>query len=137
MTYQFYGKSNYTLHTLERQGCIKTAYYSKQKMDELYPDGGYEVIGEIGNFAKKYAGQDVILTDTGKFIPIFPRGSLKKPFEWVAGYVAVEENTYVAVVKSIIQRLIYIQEETFLKSKLFLHNLSVLVLMFKKRKKSK
>lgn len=80
------------------------AYYSKQKMNELYPNGGYEVIGEIGNFAKKYAEQDVIVTDTGKSIPIFPRGSLKKPFEWVSGYAAVEENTYVAVVKSLITR---------------------------------
>ena len=75
-------------------------------MDELYPDGGYEVIGEIGNSAKKYAEQDVIITDVGKSILIFPRGSLKKPFEWVAGYAEVGENTYVAVVKSIIPRLI-------------------------------
>lgn len=78
------------------------AYYSKQKMDELYPDGGYEVIGEIGNSTKRYSSQDVILIDTDKSIPIFSRGSLKKPFEWIAGYTAVGENTYVAVVKSLI-----------------------------------
>lgn len=86
----------------ERHSHSKIAYCSKQKIDELYPDGGYEIIGEIGNFAKKYAGQEVIITDTGKFIPIFPRGSLKKPFEWIAGCAAVGENTYVAVVKSVI-----------------------------------
>jgi phospholipase/carboxylesterase len=92
------------LHMTERHSRRQIAYYSKQKMDELYPDGGYEIIGEIGNFAKEYAGQDVIATDTGKSIPIFPLGSLKKPFEWVAGYMAVGKNTYVAVVKSIIPR---------------------------------
>jgi phospholipase/carboxylesterase len=74
-------------------------------MDDLYPDGDYEVIGEIGNSTKKYVSQDIIETKIGKSIPIFPRGSLKKPFEWVAGYASVGENTYVAVVKSIIPRL--------------------------------
>ncbi|MDF2524070.1 MAG: hypothetical protein K0R31_1711 [Clostridiales bacterium] len=96
MIYHFYHKGN----------DAKLAYYSKQKIDELYPNVGYEVIGEIGNFAKKFAGQDVIVTNTGKIIPIFPRGSLKKPFEWVAGYAAVGENIYVAVVKRIIPRLV-------------------------------
>jgi len=75
-------------------------------MNEMYPDGSYKIIGEIGNFAKKYPGQDVILIGMGESIPIFPRGSAKKPFEWVAGYAAVEEDTYVAVVKSIIPRFI-------------------------------
>jgi len=42
------------------------------------------------------------VTGTGKSIPIFPLGSIKKPFEWVDGYAAVGENTYVAVVKSLL-----------------------------------
>jgi phospholipase/carboxylesterase len=90
----------------EQHSRSQIAYVSKQKMDELYPDGGYEIIGEIGNFAGKYTGQDVITTDSGNNIPIFPLGSLKKPFEWVAGYAAVGENIYVAVVKSVISRLV-------------------------------
>jgi phospholipase/carboxylesterase len=79
-------------------------------MIELYSDKGYEVIGEIGNYAKLYSGLDEILTDTGERIPIFPRGSFLKPFEWVAGYAAVEENTYVAVIKSVIPRLFTIRK---------------------------
>ena len=106
MIYQTYPMSIETLHMKERHSCSQIAYVSKQKMYELYPNGNYEVIGEIGNFAKKYTSHDVIVTDTGKSICIFPRGSLKKPFEWVAGYSAVEENTYVAVVKSVIPKLL-------------------------------
>jgi len=71
-------------------------------MQELYPDGNYEVIGEIGNLAKKYDKQDVVVSSTGNEIPIFPRGTYKKPFEWVAGYAAIGPHTYVCVVKSII-----------------------------------
>lgn len=86
----------------ERYSRSSVPYYTKKQMNEMHPNGNYEVIGEIGNFAKKYDGQDVILNENGTSIIIFPRGSLKKPFEWVAGYAALEENTYVAVIKSVI-----------------------------------
>jgi len=67
----------------------------------LYPDGSFVIIGEIGNFAKAYADQDVLLINAGKALPIFPRGSLIKPLEWIVGYIAVGENTYVAAVRSL------------------------------------
>lgn len=107
MIYRFYCKRDDKCFMTERHSHSRIEYYSKQKMDELYPDSGYEVIGEISNFTKKYVSQDAIETNTGKSIPIFPRGSLKKPFEWVVGYAAVGENTYVAVVKSVIPHLVW------------------------------
>ena len=106
MTFQFCLRRHDTIYTTEQHSNCLIAYYSKRKMKELYPEGDYEVIGEIGNYTKRYSEQDEILTDANKSIPIFPRGSLKKPFEWIAGYAAVDENTYVAVVKSIIPRLL-------------------------------
>jgi len=105
MTFQFNRKKHEVLYTTERHSKSIISYYSKGKMIELYSNRGYEVIGEISNCAKIYSGQDEIITDTGKSIPIFPRGSYKKPIEWVAGYAAIEENTYVAVIKSMIPRL--------------------------------
>ena len=106
MTYQFYPQNNDKLCRTERHSHSPIAYCSKRKMEKLYPRGGYEVIGEIGNYTKRQAFQDVIQNKEGKTIPIFPRGSLKKPFEWVAGYAAVGENMYVAVIKGIIPRLL-------------------------------
>jgi hypothetical protein len=44
--------------------------------------------------------------DSSHAHPHIPQGSLKKAFEWVADFAAIEENTYVSVIKSIIQRLI-------------------------------
>lgn len=67
----------------------------------------YEIIGEIGNFTKNHSSQDIILADTGRMIPIFPRGSYSKPFEWIVGYAAVGENIYVAVIKCMIPLLIW------------------------------
>jgi phospholipase/carboxylesterase len=70
-------------------------------MRAMYPGGGFVVIGEIGNFAQIHEDHDVLLTDDEKEIPIFPRGSLIKYFEWISGYIAVEKNAYAAAVKSI------------------------------------
>lgn len=107
MTFQFLHGGHGTLYMFEPNSSTIITYYSKSKMKKLYPKDEYEVVGEIGNFTKKYPNQDQILTDTEKSIPVFPRGSMKRPFEWIAGYAAVGKNTYVAVVKSIIPYLFY------------------------------
>jgi phospholipase/carboxylesterase len=104
MVYRFHPKWENSLYMFEQCCHYRIPYYSKQEMGELYPNGGYEIIGEIGNIAKAYNGQDMIDCGTGKLTPIFPRGTLKRPFEWVAGYAAVGENTYVAVVKGLLPR---------------------------------
>lgn len=104
MNYHFYPLSDDVFYMIERHSHSKIAYYSKKRITRIYHDNGYEIIGEIGNSAKRYASQDIIITDTGRIIPVFPLGSLKKPFEWIAGYAAVGKNTYVSVVKSIIPR---------------------------------
>ncbi|HHW31116.1 MAG TPA: S8 family serine peptidase [Clostridiaceae bacterium] len=111
MSYKFYYSQGYSQHhdllyVTERHSHTKVAYFSKHRMNEKYPGGGYEIIGEIGNFAKECATQDTILTESGKRIPIFPLGSFIKPFEWVLGYAPVGEKVYVAVIKSIIPRWI-------------------------------
>lgn len=107
MTFQIVQGGHGTFHMLEPNSCTVVNYYPKCKMKRLYPKNDYEVIGEIGNFSKRYSNEDEILAGTGKRIPVFPRGSLKSPFEWVTGYAMVGENTYVAVVKSIIPYLFY------------------------------
>lgn len=110
MTFHFVPCGSGTLSMLEPNSSTIITYYSKCKMKKLYPKNEYEVIGEIGNFTKKYPNQDEILAETGKRILLFPRGSLKRPFEWVTGYAPVGENTYVAVVKSIIPKLFYMKK---------------------------
>jgi hypothetical protein len=79
----------------------KLPYRTAKEMRKLYPDHSFAVIGEIGGSARPPHGGDRLLTGDGKILPILPRGSLKKPLEWVIGYVAVDKNTYIAVVKSL------------------------------------
>jgi len=76
-------------------------------MNEMYPNGDYEIIGEINNGIKKYTEQDIVVTDGGKCIPIFPRGSALNPLEWTVGYARIGENIYVAVMKSLLPFLLF------------------------------
>ncbi|MBR0600275.1 hypothetical protein [Sinanaerobacter chloroacetimidivorans] len=78
----------------------KLPYRTVKEMREFYPDGNFVIIGEIGCVAQPPNDGDCLLLESGEQIPILPRGSLRKPFEWIAGYVAVGENTYLAALGS-------------------------------------
>lgn len=80
----------------------KLPYRTVKEMRELYPDGSFAVIGEIGGIARFPDSGDLLITESGNAIPIFPRGSLKRPFEWISGYIAVGNHTYLAVIGSLI-----------------------------------
>ena len=107
MLYRLYQQSSETRIYTEPFSQCKIPYLPTKRMRERYPDGAFTVIGEIGCSAKPCAGQDRLLADSKTKIPVFPRGSLFPPFEWVAGYVQVGENTYVAVVKSMFPSFLF------------------------------
>ena len=107
MIYRFYGQCNNMRPMTERHSRSVIYYYSKETMNEMYPNGGYEIIGEISNGIRKYKEQDMVVSDTGKHIPIFPRGSARSPLEWTAGYARIGENIYVTVIKSVIPFLLF------------------------------
>jgi len=71
-------------------------------MKKLYPDENFTIIGEIGGIAQPHNDADCLLIADEKPIPILPRGSLIKPFEWIAGYVEVEKDIYLAAIRSLI-----------------------------------
>lgn len=76
----------------------KIQYITVREMKKLYPDENFVIIGQIGSLSHEPTVGDWLCTEDGKIIPILPRGSLKKPFEWVVGYTEVQDKKYVAVV---------------------------------------
>ncbi len=90
----------------------KLPYRTVKEMRELYPDDNFAVIGEIGGFAQSPNSGDLLITETGKAIPVLPRGSLRKPFEWFAGYIAVGGNTYLAAVRGLLPAFLRRRQET-------------------------
>lgn len=102
MLYRLYPQIKQTRFFTEKYSRCQIPYRTAKEIRALYPDESFVIIGEIGIFAQTHAEEDMLLTESGKAIPIFPRGSVKKPFEWIAGYIAVGENTYTAAVRSIL-----------------------------------
>lgn len=98
MIYRLYPQEKQTKIFMGKYSRSEIPYLPVKKMRKMYPDGGFVVIGEIGNFARSPSGQDMLLICDGAQAPIFPRGCVRRPFEWIVGYAAVEEDTYVAVV---------------------------------------
>lgn len=111
MIYRPYAQADQTRIFTQKYSRSKIPYRTAKKMRELYPDGRFVIIGEIGNFAKTAQDQDMLLTAAANAISIFPRGSLRAPFEWIAGYIAVGENTYIAVVKCLFPSFLRLRKQ--------------------------
>lgn len=75
-------------------------YHTAKNMRERDPNGTFHVIGEVGCFARPPDKGDVLIAGDGKEIPVHPRGSLIRPFEWVAGYIPVGKNSYIAAIRN-------------------------------------
>lgn len=98
MLYRIYAQADTARFYTEVHTCSKIPYYTSKEMDKRYPDGCFVIIGEIGGLARTLPDGDQLCVAEGKIIPILPRGSFKRPFEWVIGYIQVQENSYVAVI---------------------------------------
>lgn len=74
---------------------------SAREMQALYPNGDYLIVGEIGVVTLMAADGDLLLAGDGTEVPICPRGSLTRPFEWVSGYIPMGGDVYAAATASI------------------------------------
>ena len=102
MLYGIYVQAGEVRLFKEPRSQSRLPYCTEREMRMRYPDGDFVIIGEIGGIAQPSADGDRLLTGDGSILPILPRGSLKKPFEWIFGYIAVEEHAYIATIGSLI-----------------------------------
>lgn len=89
------------MYYIEPDSGSKFPYLSVKKMWGVYPDGCFTIIGEIGGLAQPPDDGDMLIADGVRQIPIKPRGSHKKPFEWVAGYIPLGGSLYIAAISGI------------------------------------
>lgn len=105
MTFRLYPQTAKTWIFTEPRSRCRLPYRTVKEIRVLYPCENFLIVGEIGSRSRPPERGDILLTEDGKSIPILPRGSRHRPFEWVAGYIAVEKNTYIAAVRSIFPTL--------------------------------
>lgn len=108
MLYRIHVQSDKTRFYTEVRSLCKIPYIPAKEMKKRYPDESFIIIGEIGGFACASAAVDKLYVEEGKLVPILPRGSFKKPFEWVTGYTEVQNNHYVAIIGSFFHHLMVI-----------------------------
>lgn len=80
----------------KKKAHFTVSYYKKNQMDNLYPAGGFSVVGQVGK------GRDEIgfvAYGEGK-IPVYAVS--KMPHAKILGYMQVGENEYLAVVKDVL-----------------------------------
>lgn len=102
MLYRLYPKTDEVRIFTEPRSRCRLPFRTVKEMRARYPSENFVIIGEIGSFARPPTAGDQLLTGDGQALPILPRGSLKWPFEWITGYIPVRENTYLALVKSML-----------------------------------
>ncbi len=87
---------------IEPNSHSKFPYLTVKEMRALFPDSNFIIVGEIGGLSRPPNYTDVLFADGVKRLSVLPRGSLKQPFEWIAGYIPVQGNTYLSLVKSML-----------------------------------
>lgn len=109
MLYRLYKQTDKARILVEVRSQSRLSYCTAKEMRTRYPDENFVIIGEIGGITRPQTNGDWLLAEGGKLIPILPRGCLKKPFEWIIGYIAVEKNTYVAVIGGFFYLFMYMR----------------------------
>lgn len=79
-----------------RRTKFTAAYYTKNEIKDMYPAGGYSVVGQIGKGRTK---QGELLSD-GVGEPIYAVAKL--PHSSIEGYIPVGEKEYVVIVKDVL-----------------------------------
>jgi hypothetical protein len=93
-------KPDYTRELTDKKTHIRILYYTKKQMKTIYPYRNYIIAGEIGNRTGVQIGTILNLDD--QYLPIYKEKTHSRFTEGVAGFVHVDGNIYLAVVKNML-----------------------------------
>ena len=80
----------------KKKESFTVSYYKKKQMNELYPAGGFSVVGQIGKGREEIG---TITCGAGQ-LPVYAVSNL--PHAKILGYIQVGENEYVSIVKDVL-----------------------------------
>jgi hypothetical protein len=94
----YLGKSSY--HKLN----IRISYYTRKQMKTIYPNHNFRVVGEVGNKSGiQFATAENIDEQP---LPVYKERTHNNLTESIIGYTAVDDHTYLVVVKNTFLRII-------------------------------
>lgn len=97
MNYKIIRKSNYEGRIFCKSYSTLIEFYTKKQIKKLYPNKNFRVVGEINNKAGVQCGTADNF-DWNPFL-VYKENTHNKLTEGIAGYTAVDTNTYLAVVE--------------------------------------
>lgn len=106
MDYKMIEKSVYAGKIHSRQYNITIDFFTKKQMKSIYSNKNYRIVGEIGNTAGVQCAT-VDNTD-GNSLPVYKENTHNIFTECVKGYAAVDDHTYLAVVKNVLVKRVLI-----------------------------
>jgi hypothetical protein len=97
-------KSDYAGEMIINKYHITLKFYTRKQIKSTYPNKNYRVVGEVGNQTGVQCSTAENLD--GQSLPVYKEGTHYWLTESVTGYAAVDDHTYLAVVKNkLIQRM--------------------------------
>lgn len=104
MDYKIINKPNYAGKITVKKYQLLIRFYTKKQMKTTYPNNNFRVVGEIGNISGVQCGTAENLD--GQPLPMYKEWSHDRFTERIVGYTAIDDHTYLAVVKNIFLRRI-------------------------------
>lgn len=107
MDFEIINKPNYAGKIITKKYGAHIKFYTKQQMKEIYPNKNYRVVGEIGNKTGIQCGTAANFNIQP--LSVYKERTHNRLTEGVIGYTAVDDNSYLAVVKNVLlQRVVVI-----------------------------
>jgi hypothetical protein len=100
--YKIVSRSDYSGKLSYHKAQVQIPYYSKKQIKSIYPNHNFRVVGEVGNKTGVQCGAAENLE--GQPLPVYKERTHNTLTESIIGYTAVDEHTYLAVVKNVFLR---------------------------------
>ena len=100
MELKIQNKSNYVGKIHKKKYDTTIGFFTKKQIKAIYPNKNYRVEGEIGNKTGVQCG--VADNLDGKPLPVYKEKTHNKFTEAIIGYVAVDDNTFIGIVKNVL-----------------------------------
>jgi len=106
MDFEVRNKPNYSGKITTKKYHTHIKFHTEKQMREIYPNKNYRLVGEIGNKTGVQCGTATNLDIQP--LPVYKEKTHNRFTENVIGYTAVDDHTYLAVVKNVLLRRILI-----------------------------
>jgi hypothetical protein len=99
-------RTDYAGKLLDHKAHIQIQYYTRRQIESIYPYKNFSIVGEVGNQTGVQNGAAENLD--GQPLPVYKERTYNMLTESIVGYTAVDNHIYLAVIKNVLIRRIFV-----------------------------